>query len=115
MRHYGWAIDHMNPRVVELLQVAAVTMNPQEIDSIYRQLQPLFHADLPFTGLYPTLWTSVTHRRLRGLSTPYRADPAWYMENLWIEEQPKTENLDGAAGREPRGAVSRSLARRSTE
>ena len=105
----------MNPRVVELLQVAAVTMNPQEIDSIYRQLQPVFHADLPFTGLYPTLWTSVTHRRLRGLSTPYRADPAWYMEELWIEQQRETENRGGVTEREPRGAAKGSLPRGSSE
>jgi len=112
---HDWAVGHMNPRVVDLLQAAAATMNPHEVDSIYRQLQPVFQTDLPFTGLYPTLWTSVTHRRLRGLSTPYRADPAWYMEELWIEEQGETENSDGVADREPRGTAKRNLPRRSPE
>ncbi len=76
----------MNPRVIELLERAGATMNPDEIDRIYREIWPIFQADLPITGLYPTLWTTVAHRRVRGLSSPYRADPGWYMDELWLEE-----------------------------
>jgi hypothetical protein len=49
---------------------------------------PLFQADLPVTFLYPMTWTHVVHRRVRGLSTPWRADPVWYMEHLWLDKSP---------------------------
>lgn len=80
---FGYA----NPRVTELLERAAASMNPEEGDSLYRELWPIFQADVPMTPLYPVMWTYVAHRRIRGLSSPYRADPLWYMEELWVEER----------------------------
>ncbi len=82
----GSIIGYRNARVVELLDAAAETQNPEELDTLYRELMSLFKADLPVTFLYPMPWTYVVHRRVRGLSTPYRADPVWYMEHLWIED-----------------------------
>ncbi|MFN2397092.1 MAG: hypothetical protein ABR543_00370 [Gemmatimonadaceae bacterium] len=77
---------YSNPRVAELLERAAASMNPEEGDSLYRELWPIFQADVPMTPLYPVAWTYVAHRRIRGLSSPYRVDPIWYMEELWVEE-----------------------------
>ena len=83
----GSTIGYRNARVVELLDAAEETQDPEKLDALYRELWPLFQADLPVTFLYPMTWTYVAHRRVRGLSTPYRADPVWYMEHLWIEDE----------------------------
>lgn len=61
-------------------------MNSNERDSIYRELWPIFQAETPMTPLFPALWTFIAHRRIRGLSSPHRADPLWYMEDLWVED-----------------------------
>ncbi len=42
--------------------------------------------DLPVTFLYPQVWTTVAHRRVKGLSEPYRTDPLWHLDEVWIEE-----------------------------
>jgi hypothetical protein len=38
------------------------------------------------TALFPHYEMHVVHRRVRGLSTPFRASPDTYMEELWVEE-----------------------------
>ncbi len=30
------------------------------------------------------------HRRIRGLSSPWRADPVMFMEDLWIDNEKET-------------------------
>jgi peptide/nickel transport system substrate-binding protein len=84
----GSIIGYRNMRGLELLNAAAGTRDPKELDALYRELMPLFQADLPVTFLYPMTWTHVVHRRVRGLSTPWRADPVWYMEHLWLDKSP---------------------------
>jgi len=80
-------IGYNNPTVIALLNKAQATANPQEIDRIHRELAPIFQADLPMTFLYPAVYTTVAHRRVRGLSSPWRVDPVRYMEDLWLEEE----------------------------
>jgi peptide/nickel transport system substrate-binding protein len=84
----GSSLGYANPRVAELLERAAASMNPEERDGIYRELWPIFQAELPMTPLYPARWTHIVHRRVRGLSLPFRADPLWYAEDLWLENPP---------------------------
>jgi peptide/nickel transport system substrate-binding protein len=89
LRHFGEdsPIGYGNAKVIRLLEQAQASLNPDEIDQVYRQLMPIFQADLPVTFLYRLVWTTVAHERLRGLGTPYRFDPVWYMEDLWLEDQ----------------------------
>ena len=61
-------------------------MELDEQDRIYGELTEIFHADVPVTFLYPNVENWVVLRRIRGLSTPFRADPVWNAEHLWIEE-----------------------------
>ena len=61
-------------------------MNPDEYDQIYRELWPMFQADMPATFLFHANLASVVDRRIRGLSTPWRADPVQYMEDLWLDD-----------------------------
>ncbi|HYN81762.1 MAG TPA: ABC transporter substrate-binding protein [Gemmatimonadaceae bacterium] len=79
-------LGYANLRVGDLLERTTTSMNPDERDSIYRELWPIFQAEIPMTPLYPAQWTYVVHRRVRGLSSPFRSDPLWYMDELWVEE-----------------------------
>ena len=79
-------IGYDNPRVAELLNAVQETSDLGEIDRIYRELFPIFLAELPVTFLFPQVTTTVTHRRVHGLSNPFWADPVSIMEHLWLEE-----------------------------
>ena len=82
-------IGYDNPEVSHLLASVRETADPNQVDSIYRKLAPLIRRDLPITFLYPEVQTYVVHRRVRGLESPFRADPIQFMDRLWIEEDPE--------------------------
>ncbi len=83
----GSLIGYANPKVIDLLNQAQATVNPDEEDRIYRELTPIFQADLPVTFLYPSVYATVAHRRVRGLSSPYRVEPfRGFMDELWLED-----------------------------
>ena len=67
---------------------AAPPADPDEQDRIHRRLTEIFRADLPVTRLFPYVTTVVAHWRIRGLSSPYRINPVWFMEELWLENEP---------------------------
>lgn len=79
-------IGYHNPRLVALLEEAEATVNPDEIDRIYRETWPIFQADLPMTFIQPAVASTVAHRRVRGLSGPWCIDPTGCMEDLWLED-----------------------------
>ena len=81
-------LGYRNSTVVRLLDETTATLDPDEIDRLYRELMPIFQEDLPITSLYPNVWTTVAHRRVRGLSTPYRAEPVWHVDDMWLEDNP---------------------------
>ncbi len=83
----GSPIAYRNPKVTALLKEAGDTLNPDEQDRTYRALWPIFQADLPVTFLYHGVVTTVATRRVRGLSSPWRADPVWHMEDLRLEDE----------------------------
>ncbi len=80
-------IGYRNARVAQLLDAAQTTQNPDEMDEIFRGLMTIFREDLPFTYLVLNVETYVAHRRVKGLSSPFRANPLWSVEHLWIEEE----------------------------
>ena len=80
-------LGYLNEDVHALLEVLQTTQNPAVVDSLYRELWPHFQADIPVTFLVPRVTLFVSDRRLRGLSSPHRGDPVWYMEDLWWEEE----------------------------
>ena len=79
-------MDYRNPRAHSLLEAASGTVDPDSIQGLFDELRSVFSNYPPVTYLYPTVWSTVAHRRLRGLSSPHRADVAMYMHELWIEE-----------------------------
>jgi peptide/nickel transport system substrate-binding protein len=82
----AWS-GYTNAEMVRLIDRALVTRDPDAKDRIYRQLTEIFRADMPVTFLGPRVEVTFAHQRLRGLISPWRADPNWYMEDLWIEDE----------------------------
>jgi peptide/nickel transport system substrate-binding protein len=79
-----------NPRVAELISKGNAPMEADERDRIYRELSPIFTADMPVTFLFPQADTTVAHRRIKGLINPEYGlllDPIYWIEYLWIEEE----------------------------
>lgn len=77
---------YRNHKAFGLLDEVVATSDPNEVDRIYRALTEIFRADLPFTRLVTGTDTTFVHRRVRGLSTPFHANPDTYMEDLWLED-----------------------------
>jgi peptide/nickel transport system substrate-binding protein len=80
-------IGYRNPDVYPLIDQMTNVVNPDEVDLIYRRLAEILSEDQPITFLMPRVVTFIAHQRLRGLSSPFRAIPSRYMEDLWIEEE----------------------------
>jgi peptide/nickel transport system substrate-binding protein len=76
-----------NPEFERLLDNARFAPTPDEKDIAFRKLRPIFRTDMPFTFLSPHVRFNIVHRRIRGLKSPNRADPAGFIEHLWIEEE----------------------------
>lgn len=83
----GNPLGYDNPGVTGLLERIRTGFDPDSVDFFYRELAGIFAEDHPALFLYPAVTTTVAHRRIRGLSTPYRGDALWYLEDLWIEEE----------------------------
>ena len=83
---HGSPTGYANEEVLDLIEAITEAISPVVQDSLYRELMPLFQADMPLTRLLPGLEMTVAHRRVRGLSSPWQIYPAWYAEKLWIEE-----------------------------
>jgi ABC-type transport system substrate-binding protein len=77
----------MSSKIVELLFASEETMVPDERDAAYREIMPIIQDEQPWTYLVLNVITCVAHRRVKGLSTPFRANPVWNAEFLWIEEK----------------------------
>jgi peptide/nickel transport system substrate-binding protein len=82
-------LGYENAEMVRLLNLAGDTVDPDEKDRIYRSIIPIFYEDLPVTLLLPNVFTHIVNKRIKGLISPYRAEPVCNMEYLWIEEENK--------------------------
>jgi peptide/nickel transport system substrate-binding protein len=82
-------LNYKNPEMIRLLDMAMLEIDPDRLDSIYEKIMPIFIKDMPMTLLLPQVYTSIVHRRIKGLGNNKRVDPIWSMEHLWIEEDEK--------------------------
>jgi peptide/nickel transport system substrate-binding protein len=80
-------LGYDNAEMNRLLNLARITIDQDEKDKVYEKIMPIFYEDLPVTLLLPSVQTHIAHKRINGLITPYRPDPVWFMESLWIEEE----------------------------
>ena len=76
-----------NDHVAELLSSLEDTMVLDDQDAIYRELMPIIQEEQPWTYLIITVMPYVAHRRVKGLSTPFRANIVQMAEHLWIEDE----------------------------
>ena len=81
----GSPLVYRSPRMTELIERAVETAHPERLDEIYLEIAEILRRDQPVTFLHWMMFTTVAHRRLQGLSSPWRADPAMFMEELWVE------------------------------
>jgi ABC-type transport system substrate-binding protein len=80
-------IGYHNPRVIELVDAALETTSPDTLDVIYRQLAPILQREQPVTFLgFPTE-IYIANSRIKGFSSPFRANPIWSAGHLWIEQE----------------------------
>jgi ABC-type transport system substrate-binding protein len=63
-------------------------MVPDTIDALYRELAGIIIDELPWTFLTLNVETYIAHRRVEGLSSPFRANPVWNAEHLSLEAEP---------------------------
>jgi peptide/nickel transport system substrate-binding protein len=78
-------IGYANAEVAGLLDRLPMAMDPEEEDQIRHRLALIFRDDVPATFLFPHVHYTIADSRIRGLSSPWRADPLRYMEDLWLE------------------------------
>lgn len=78
-------LGYRNERASELIARARASIDPDTLDEIYRELGAILREDLPMTALFPDYEMHVAHRRVRGLSSPWRAVPLRHMEDVWLE------------------------------
>ncbi len=91
-----WEWGYFNPSFAALFEEWGQIeyQDPARADSLFLEITKIFREDQPLTYLLPDLLYSVAHRRIRGLSSPYRHDPVPAMEYLWIDEDwvPEEDN-----------------------
>jgi peptide/nickel transport system substrate-binding protein len=81
------SIGYKNPEMIRLLDMALSEMDPNKLDKIYKKIMPIFIKDMPMTFLLPHVYTTIAHKKIKGLSNQNRVDPVWNMEHLWIEDE----------------------------
>ncbi|HYN81758.1 MAG TPA: ABC transporter substrate-binding protein [Gemmatimonadaceae bacterium] len=76
---------YRSPAAFDVIDRIMATADPDEKDRLYGELAKIFRAELPLTRLVWKPDVTFVHRRVRGLSTPFRADANTNMENLWVD------------------------------
>lgn len=80
-------IGYHNPEVFRIVDRLQAVADPEEQDRLYRRLTEIYRSDMQVTRLIPWSNEWFVHRRVRGMSTPFRAEPDTYMEELWVEQE----------------------------
>lgn len=80
-------LGYHNAEVARLLGSIKETMDANQLDGIYRELTSIIQRDMPITFLFSEVRSYAVPAWLRGLESPYRADPTRFSERLWIERQ----------------------------
>jgi peptide/nickel transport system substrate-binding protein len=76
---------YRNPRIQELAGEAAGTADADERDRLYAEMTEIYRTDLPVTPLYPFTVMSAAHRRVLGLSSPFRTDAVDFIAELRLD------------------------------
>ena len=75
-----------NEEMLELVQKFRVAIEEDEKDKIMEEMMAVMKRDIPITFLVPQVQFHVAEKRIKGLSSPDRPDPVWFMPSLSIED-----------------------------
>ncbi len=78
-------LEVANPELSRLLYRLTGVAEPDSVEAIYRRIAEIFRDEALVTFLFPRVEVAIVHRRVGGLSSPWRADPMQFMEELWLE------------------------------
>jgi peptide/nickel transport system substrate-binding protein len=81
------SIGYDNPRVFQLHKIAETTIDLDKLDHIYKEIMEIHRKDVPLTFLYHVVNSTIARKSIKGLSTPFYADPVLCMEHLWIDKE----------------------------
>jgi peptide/nickel transport system substrate-binding protein len=77
-------LGYKNPEMIRLLNLAKNEPDLKKRMLIFKEIDPIYAADMPMTILFPETMVIIAHKKVRGLED--YPDPVWFMEYLWIEE-----------------------------
>jgi len=83
-------LGYRNPQMTRLLEVLRTTADPEAVDQAHREMSDLLRRDQPIAFLFKYFGASgadVVHRRVKGLSSPWRADALRFTEDLWLDDR----------------------------
>jgi peptide/nickel transport system substrate-binding protein len=84
-------IGYHNPEVIRLVNAMHEASDSETLGAIYRELAPIVQQEQPFTFLTFGVVTYAAHRRVKGLSSPFRANALWSAGQLWIEDDRQSQ------------------------
>ena len=76
---------YRNVKMDSIINLLENTGDINEIDSLYKELAPIFERDIPVTFLSPLVQTHIVNSKIKGLENLFRSDPVRYLRYLWIE------------------------------
>ena len=68
--------------------MAASTADPDAVDEAYREMSEILRSDQPVAFLCGLADPFIVHRRVKGLSAPWRTNPLPFTEDLSLENEP---------------------------
>ncbi len=78
---------YVNKPIMQLFEAVVSNIDQVLIDDYLQKTWEDFIQDIPLTILGQNITTVVAHRRIRGLSTPFKVNPYYFARELWIEEE----------------------------
>lgn len=77
---------YKNDEMIALVKKARVTIDPDKQDEVMKDIMKVMERDIPVTFLVPQVQFFIATKRIKGLSSPDRADPVWFMPTLTLED-----------------------------
>lgn len=74
------------PDLIAVASAIDTAFAPESLARLHASFWRLWQEELPATYLVNNVQVAVAHRRIRGLSSPYRIYATTHMHELWVED-----------------------------